>query len=308
MSTFPPFGNLYCPPWMGFSPVLQGIRDEDYDLDLQPVDVPAGDFANQNFLQVDTDGDLLVREFQFVITAFAGEVAPTPADIRVRIRDGDGKLLTSDFMPIADLNGPIVPPWPLRRGSVPIIDYQNTGGSDATVWMLLKTWKRRLCPGDPLQIPSNYTPMYKRYLQNSPTADFDDFEYPFEFEATGATDLLKQPLQTDNDADFLWRGITGDWNCANNDVAAVGSVALTFYDVGGLPLNLYPLINPWGSGNAGQFRELTLASGGARPAVFFPEIFIPRGGIVSVDLSFGGAATVRFSLRGVKVYGKCPGS
>ena len=42
---FPPFGNMYAPPWFGFSPVLKGIRDMEYDLDLPPVNVPAGGFS-----------------------------------------------------------------------------------------------------------------------------------------------------------------------------------------------------------------------------------------------------------------------
>jgi hypothetical protein len=300
----PPFGNMYAPPWMGFSPTLKGIRDIENDFDLPAVSVPPAGFALNNKLAIDADADFLVREIQFVISATTG--TPLVSDIRVKIRDGDGRMITSDFVPIVDLCGPMVPPLPLRRGSVLTIDYQNVGAATPSVWMILKAWKRTECPSDTLEIAVPYTPMYKRMSQPAAGADLEDFEYPFVFTAAAAGDLLKVPLQTDNDADFLWRGITGDWNTANNDVAVVGSVGLTFYDTGGLPLLQAPLLCPWGSLNCGLFRESAIASGGGRPAPHFPEIFIPRGGVVSVDLSFGAAGTVRFSLRGAKVYdGSC---
>lgn len=301
----PAFGNMYAPPWFGFSPVLKGIRDMEFDLDLPAVSVPSGGFARNNQLPVDADADYLVYQIQFAVISVTGTAA-LPSDIRVRIRDGDGRLFTSDFVPILDLIGPIVPPWPLRRGSVLLVDYQNISSaaeSTATVIMLLKGWKRKLCPGDSFELPAApYTPMY-RLLDDPAGSDPEDFEYPFTFVFAAAGDIQKVPLQTDNDADFVWKGITGDWNTANNDVAVVGSVGLTFYDTQGLPLSSAQLINPWGSTQCGEFRESVLASGGGRPAPFYPGIFIPRGGIVSVDISAGGPATVRFSLRGTKFYG-----
>lgn len=304
----PRFGNMYAPPWMGFSPILKGIRDIEHDLDLPPVTVSGGGgLSRNNALPVDNDADFLVREIQFEVTATVVGVAPS--DIRVRIRDGEGRLFTSDFVPILDLIGPLVPPWPLRRGSVLLIDFLNLNAnveSSATVWLVLKGWKRKLCPEDPFELAVPYVPMYRRFTQPDAVNDLEDFEYPFTFVSSGVGDLLKVPLQTDNDADFLWRGITGDWNTAANDVAVVGQVGLTFYDVDGVPLIQAPLINPWGSLTSGLFRESVLASGGGRPAPFFPEILIPRGGVVQLDLSFGSVQTVRFSLRGVKVYGRCP--
>jgi hypothetical protein len=304
----PPYRNPYCPPWMAFSPVLKGIRDYEFDLDLPPVAVPAGGAVRGLQLPIDNDSDYLVREIQFVIVAAEEVTPPAPADLRVRIRDGDGRLFTTDFVPILDLTGPLAPPWPLRRGCVLIIDYQNLGGGgegSATVWMIVKGWKRIECPGDPLEIALDYKPMYQRVYDNWAGQDLEDFEYPFRFDSDGVEDRFKLPLQTDNDADFVWWGITGDWNTANNDVAVVNNVGLTFYDVEGLKLVQAPLLNKWSSPNCGLFRESVLASGGGRPAPFYPEIFIPRGGVVQLDISFGAAATVRFSLRGFKVYGRC---
>jgi hypothetical protein len=297
---------------MGYTPVIAGVEDFEFDLDLQPVAVPAGSFVLGTALAVDVDADYLVRELQFFVSAVTvdGEPSTTTAlasDIRVRIRDGQGRLFTSDFIPIADLSGPLCPPWPVRRGSVLLIDYQNintTVSEIATVWMLLKGWKRNPCPGTKAFAPP-YVPMYRQYPTPQPGTEFEDFEYPFTFTEPGAIDLLKIPLQTDNDADFWWCGISGDWNTANNDVAVVGGVGITFYDAISLPMMQAGLLNPWGSLVGPLFRESVFSSGGARPAGFLPAIFIPRGGVIQVDMSFGQAATLRFSLRGKKIYGAC---
>jgi len=145
--------------------------------------------------------------------------------------------------------------------------------------------------------------MYRRYsVPLGQRVKLEDYEYYFTFTSTGIGDLLRIPLQTDNDADFLWRGIQGDWNNLNNDVAAVGDVGLCFRDPTGVALSTTGLLNSWASPNCGQFRESILSSGGGRPAPIFPEILIPRGGVVEVDISFGAAQTVRFSLRGMKIY------
>lgn len=299
----PPMGNIWAPPWMGFSPVLANLRDAEFAFDLPPVAVAAQAYSIGNRLQIDADADFLVREIQLVVIQAEAETL-LASDIRVRLRSGDGRMLTTDFMPIVDLNGPMVPPWNLRRGSVVLVDYfnANTLGSQ-TVWLVLKGWKRNPCD-DPTEAPAPYVPMYQRYPVPQ-GQDVDDFEYPFTFTQAAAGDLLKQPLQTDNDADFLWSALAGDWNTANNDVATVGDVAMVFYDTDDVPLCIRGVQNPWGSMSAGVFRESTLSSGGGRPAPFHPSIFIPRGGVILLDLSFGGAATVRFSLRGKKIYGVC---
>jgi hypothetical protein len=303
-SALPPMMNMWAPAWMGFSPVLANIRDVEFAFDLPPVTLAGQAYSMANRLPIDMDADFLCREIQVVVIAATG--AASPSDIRIRLRSGDGRSLNTDFMPAADLNGPMVPPWPLRRGCIVLVDFYNNNASPdvtETVWLILKGWKRNAC-NDPTEAPQPYLPMYERYLAPK-GMDTDDFEYPFTFTSTGAMDLLQQPLQTDYDADFLLSAISGDWNTANNDVATVGNVGLTFYDQDEVPLSLRGQINPWGSPNVGMFRENTLSSGGGRPMGFWPSVWVPRGGVVLVDISFGAAATVRFSLRGQKVYGVC---
>lgn len=298
------WGNILAPQWMGFSPVVAGCQDSEYDL-APPLAVVVGanSFSFGNQLAIDTD-DFLVREIQWYVVP--GDGSLNPQDLRVRIRDSRGKLFTTQFVQLIDLTGPLVPAWPLCQGSVLLFDFQNVNGSrSASVTVVLKGWRRKLCSTQPAVIPP-YVPLWRRYtVPTEADTEIDDFEYPFTFKQAGAVDLLKVPIQTDNDADFLWRGLAGDWNTANNDVAVTGSVAVTFYDPLGVPLIQYPLLNPWGSLACGLFRESVFPNGGGVPFGFFPEIFIPRGGVVQVDLSFGGAATLRGSLRGVKVYRPC---
>jgi len=305
MSTLP-IGNIYAPPWMCVSPAIAGYQDIEFDLDLPTVSVAAsslqlGTPTNGQTLALDADYDFLVRELQFV--QFPGAAgAFLPSDLRVRIRDPFGRLVTTDFVQAQNLNGALPIIWGLKRAGIITFDFQNVNAGGAiTVQTLLKGWKRKACSSPAIVSP--YVPMYRRYsVPLGQRVKLEDYEYYFTFTSTGIGDLLRIPLQTDNDADFLWRGIQGDWNNLNNDVAAVGDVGLCFRDPTGVALSTTGLLNSWASPNCGQFRESILSSGGGRPAPIFPEILIPRGGVVEVDISFGAAQTVRFSLRGMKIY------
>lgn len=308
-----PFGNIYAPQWMGVSPGLAGYDDREHDVDLPAVTVDGGTTTTPQPLSIDADADFLVRDIEFTVLTNNDDTGqPGPLDIRVRIRDGNGRLFTSDFMPIVDLTGPTCPVWPLEKGCVLYIEYQNIGAVDSQVVMVLKGWKRVPCPGRPAPVSSDYSPMYKRYAAAVQSKELEDFEYPFTFSnQTGAPqDQLRIPIQTDNDADFLWRGLVGDWNIETNDEVPVGACWVTFWDPHNSPLSVFGLTVPWGSMNAGQPRENVFSNGGGRLAPHYPEIFVPRGGVIELTMSFAAAAaaaTIAFpillgSLRGVKVY------
>jgi hypothetical protein len=229
-----------------------------------------------------------------------------PGDLRVRIRDGNGKLFTTDFCYATDLNGPFVIPWPLKRGSVLSFDLQNVNASSSiTVMITLKGWKRAPCP-EQQGMSSNYIAQRRRFTTAPDLlrgAELEDYEYPFVFSLPAMGSLLKQPLQTDNDADFIWKGLCGDLNSPANDVPAVGNVVLAFYDPNGTPLGSYPLsFAGFAQPVRGMLRECILSNGGGGPNPFFPDIFVPRGGVPQVDVLFSDAETVRFTLRGLKVY------
>lgn len=300
-------GNIYAPPFYALSPSIAGYDDIEFDLDLPAVTVPSGSIVlatptNGQQLLLDSDYDYLVKEFQFVVLSVSGQ-AYQPSDLRVRIRDVFGRLVTSDFTQVQNLNGPQAIVWGLKKGGTVQFDFQNVNATyPITVQPVFKGWKRKACPGKPA-ITNTYVPMWKRYARPvDQGVSLEEYEYYFTFTSTGAADFLRIPLQTDSDADFLWRGEQGDWNCANNDVATVASVGVTFYTPNDTRMSVQGTINPWGSGNVGQFRESLFSAGGGQYAPQFPEILIPKNGVILVDLSFGGAATLRFSLRGVKVY------
>jgi hypothetical protein len=302
-----PIGNIYAPPWMCVAPSVAGYQDIEFDIDLPTVTIPAntiqpGSPTNGQTLTLDADYDFLVRELQFVVFPVSDE-AFQPSDLRVRIRDPFGRLMTSDYVQVQNLNGALPIIWALKRAGILTFDFWNVNTSYAiSVQTVLKGWKRMACPGAPA-IPSAYVPMYKRYsVPVGQHIKLENFEYYYTFKSTGIQDLLRIPLQTDNDADFLWRGIQGDWSTTNNDVDTVGNVGLVFRDPTGIALSTTGLTCPWGSTNCGNFRESVLSNGGGRVAPIFPEIRIPHGGVVEVDISFGAAETVRFSLRGMKVY------
>jgi hypothetical protein len=320
-SSAPRFGNIYAPPWVGFSPLLPGFCDTEFDNAVPNIPgtsifvahggaIQIGTLQNSQQLFISSDADEVVREIQIIpLPPITAGAAVNPSDLRVRLRDGDGKLITSDFMYAVDLCGPLCPGLSLRRGTVVLIDLVNMNAAiDLNVQLIFKTVKRTACEPTAQPMVPAYCPLYRRYSKPRAGEEFHDSEYFFEFTTTGARDFFRIPLLVDNDADFLWRGLTGDLNVPSNTISPVGNVALTFYDPNGTQLVKVPtggLLTPWNSPIAGMFRECLLSNGGGRPAPQWPEIRIPAGGGLDADLSFGAAATLRFSLRGVKVYQEC---
>jgi hypothetical protein len=155
MSTFPRLGNIYAPPWVPFSPIVPGICDLEFDNTVPQV--PGNSIlvlhggvpqlgqqetnSNQR-LQVSSDSDEVVREIQIIaLQPFGGTI--NPSDLRVRLRDGDGRLITSDFVYAVDLCGPVCPGLSLRRGTVMLVDLVNMNAvTDLNVVLIFKTVKR----------------------------------------------------------------------------------------------------------------------------------------------------------------------
>jgi hypothetical protein len=305
-----PFKNILAPPWMGVTPLVAGVSDIEWDLSAGPYNVPLGTTVlgtptnNQQF-QLDGDYDYIVRAIQIIIPQpGTGPINP-PGNIRIRIRDGNGRMFTTDFVYAIDINGPLAIPWALRRGSVLTYDFQNVDVSNDVVDMqvVLIGHKRAPCPGQ-AELRSDYRPARRLY---SPEAvelikggDVEDFEYPFSFTSTGQAAMLKVPLQTDNDADFIWRGIAGPINDVGD--TQTGNVVLRFYDMNNTPLGSFPFLPPWLSQPVGGILRECILSDGYAPNPMATDIIIPRGGITSVDIYFANAQTVAFSLTGQKVY------
>ena len=305
----PKFGNIMVPPGVPFSPQVPGFRDEEIDLNLPAVTLVGTDTVSlSNALEIDADTDYFVRELRFTILPTT-TAAIQPSDVRVRIRDGDGHMFTNDFCYANDLTGPLCPPWPIRAGAVLLIDYQNecaNADTSIVVSLVLKGYKRRQCSNVAQPTDSGYKPMRYQYPPPIDGEEYRDFTYPQRYDnidAGGAAQLIKFPIQMDNDADFILRGVCGTWFTNKATYANTANISLTLYDANNLPWNALDVPEPWG-GVFGEVRELVLTNGG-RIAPMFPEMRIPRGSVILVDVTFGDIVQIfRFGLRGVKAYNK----
>jgi hypothetical protein len=111
-----------------------------------------------------------------------------------------------------------------------------------------------------------------------------DFTYPYDVVLTGNQFLRDQSISTTNDADFAWRAIV--------IASMTGSFNIRFADSQG-----YYLSN-------GLIASANLLGDAASPFPVFPEILIPAGGRIAIDIqdTSGGTNTIELLCRGVKRY------
>lgn len=327
--------DMYAPSWAGVTPQLPGFCDVDFDYPMsdQPgselvyttVTLAPGQKSFKNQIVIDSDADYLSREIY--IAPVGGSTGPAnPQDLKMRLSDGDGNFITSDWCTANDLCGPVGPvPLPFRKGTVAYVDLWNQGTATLIVQVGLKGFKRFPCADTQAPIPA-YRPISSLYCREQPGQTFEEFEYFFEF-SNGSSPLFapwvqnlqpyspnivfrQLPLRIDNDADFLWRGTTGMIMAGGGGVAqAPQEFFLKFYDNAIIDL-AKDIIRPAGytPQRAPLGCEMVLSNGGGRMAPHFPEIFIPRGGAVNVDILLQTQSpptaieSVSFSLRGFKLY------
>ncbi len=330
MSTLPvrPWStNMYAPKWASITPTLPGWCDVEFDFVPITLTLAPGAKALKQFLPVDNDADYLTREL--IALPIAGTTGTlNPQDLKFRLVDGDGQFITSDWVTLNDINGPVGPAvLPLRKGSQPYVDVWNQSASATAVLIVgFKGMKRVACNTQQSDIPE-FVPQSKRFCKPwLPGMWFEEYEYFFEFvNGTLATippwamnlqpqtpnnEFQQFPLPIDNDAGFLWRGTSGMIMSKGGPAPVPGEWFLRFFDVSNVPLARQvprPTLAP---SIAGPGAELVLSNGGGRMSPHWPEILIPRGGAIAVDIALLTDATVsvQFSLRGVKVYGEavCP--
>lgn len=304
----PRVSNPYAPIWVPFSPQRPGFRDEESDIRIPlNVTVPAGSTSLANVLAFDDDADFFVTEFWTLPQPQDANIAPT--DIRIRIRDNDGRFYTDQFVTAMDINGPLAPPQPVKRGSVWLIDFMNVNASLAIeVIFVVRGYKRRLCENVSEAVESADRPMRDLYAQPRPGETFRDFEYPVILSNATDNTYLKLPVQTNNDADFFWRGVSGQYANPQNDAATIpGNVAVVFYNPNNLSLSDGAFPSP--ITGFGELHESVLSAGGGQLAPHYPEVFVPRGGVIQLDVYFNpsnapGSLNFKMLLRGVKVYTK----
>lgn len=315
--------NMYAPKWATITPQLPGWCDVEFDFNPLTLTLAPGQQFLKNELLVDGDADYLDREI--VALPIAGTTGTlNPQDLKIRLTDGDAQFITSDWVTLNDINGPVGPAvLPFRKGSKPYFDIWNQSAtSTAVVVVGFKGWKRVKCDAKQADLPK-FVPQSERFCKPwAPGIRFEEYEYFFEFvNGTLATappwcvNLQPQTpnqqfnqfaLRTDDDASFLWRGTSGMIMSLGGGVAIPGNWFLRFYDNALVPLarqiprpNLMPSLT-------GPGAELVLSNGGGRMSPHFPEVYIPRGAVVSVDIALLAAITqsVQLSVRGVKVYGE----
>jgi hypothetical protein len=293
----------------------------DFDFDPMTVTIGPGQISYKNSLAVDDDADYLAREI--FVAPIAGSQLGTdgqisPQDLKMRLTDGDGNFITSDWITANDLCGPVgAAILPLRKSTRVFVDLWNQGDGVLIVQMGFKGFKRFPCKTDQGPIPPFYS-LRDRLCKQWPGARFEEYEYPFEFvngfsafSPPWAQNLQpmapnnvfqKMPLQIEEDADFLWRGICGSIMSNGAPVRIPQQEWLVFYDHNTIPMaNVVPRPGSLPA-SAGPGAELVLSNGGGRMNPVFPEILLPRGSTPQVDIAIQAGSSVQFSLRGFKVY------
>lgn len=137
----------------------------------------------------------------------------------------------------------------------------------------------------PLQINPLAPPAYNGLPDASPEGYVDvDFSYVYDVTLTANQVLKDQAVSTMNDADFAWRAAFIAFN--------TGSFSVRFSDSQGYYLSNGLIV----SGN--------LIGDASSPMPVWPEILIPAGGRIGVDITetSGAPNTVEIVFRGVKRY------
>ena len=131
-----------------------------------------------------------------------------------------------------------------------------------------------------------YAPPAYNGMNDSPPPGMVDVEFSYVYDVTLTANqfLRDQTLPVTNDADFAW------WAIEVND--STGSFSVRFTDSQG-----YYLSN-------GMILSSNIQGDSSSPYPVFPEIIIPAGGRIGIDIQdlSGDTNTIQISCRGVKRY------
>lgn len=126
-------------------------------------------------------------------------------------------------------------------------------------------------------------PAYNGLNDASPERFVDvDFEYIYDVVLTASQILRDQTVSIVNDADFAWRAVNVNFH--------TGAFSVRFADSQGYYLS------------SGMILDANLQGDPSSPYPIFPEIVIPAGGRIGIDIADLSAApnTIQIGFRGVK--------
>lgn len=126
-------------------------------------------------------------------------------------------------------------------------------------------------------------PSYNGINDASPEGSIDvDFTYPYDVVLTASQFLRDQSIPTTNDADFVWRALVIGFS--------TGTFNIRFADSQGTYLA------------NGMIASSNISGDASSPYPIFPEILIPAGGRIAVDIqdTSGSGNTIQILCRGVK--------
>lgn len=146
-------------------------------------------------------------------------------------------------------------------------------------------------PNSELLVNPYAPPAYNGFNDSAPLGFVDvDFVYPYDVTLTANQFLRDQSISTTNDADFSWRAAVIAFS--------TGAFNIRFADSQG-----YYLSN-------GMIVSANLLGDAASPYPIFPEILIPAGGRIGIDIqdTSGSTNVIQLLMRGVKRYRIAPGA
>ena len=142
-----------------------------------------------------------------------------------------------------------------------------------------------MSPSSKLLVNPYAPPVYNGFNDASPLGFIDvDFTYPYDVTLTANQFLRDQSISTTNDADFSWRAIVIAFS--------TGPFNIRFADSQG-----YYISN-------GMIVSANILGDAASPFPVFPEILIPAGGRIGIDIqdTSGSTNVIEILCRGVKRY------
>jgi len=267
-------------------------RHQDYSITI--ASLPDGDSVFSYPLPLENDAPFLARGRGIHIRPNLETRAQTAVNgLRFRFKNGAGTYTAQqplqtpqDFWGALGQNAnyrPIRPQQPYAPGSVIEFDLINESGEDLFDVQVIFRGVKLFRPG---AFPDYTYPANMRALDFTYTTGKGTQQDPAIVLNT-VGQLLQQPLNIRNDADFVLRAAqAGNWARDTGGVySTVGytNLKILLMDQNLKPYSNEPLPIDWVLGNSSGLSSPALP-GPAAPGTFFPEIYLPKNSILLYNL------------------------